>query len=114
MLKIFYLVLIGVFISSCSMYQNHSHLTENKFFNSEQVVVVMAFKANIYLQPGKYDKQLIVTRVNKDDLVTAIGFEKGYIKVLANGKTGFISEQYFKHSLFFDAWKEQELLSMKM
>lgn len=114
MLKIFYFVLILIMVSSCSMYQTTSQLHESKYFNKDQVVVVMAFKANIYKNPGQYNQEEIVARVNKDDIVTAIGFEKGFIKVTVNGITGFVSERYFKPSLFFDIWKERELLSMQM
>lgn len=105
---------MGMIASSCSMYQNIKPLAKNNYFNDDQVVVSVAFKANVYQFPGQYDTQTIVAQLNKDDIVIAIGFEKGFIKVLVNGKTGFISEQYFKSSIFFDAWKQQELLSMQM
>jgi len=78
------------------------------------VIITVAFKANVYNMPGSYSNYDIIARLNKDDIVTAIGFEKGYIKVMVNGYEGYISEQYLNQNPFFDYWKERVMLSMKM
>jgi len=114
MLKKIFLIAIGYLMFSCTINQPKVAITENHYFNKNSMAIAVAFKTNVYIMPGSYNNLDIVARLNKDDIVTAVGFEKGFIKVMVSGQVGYISEQYLNQNPFFDYWKEQVLLSMKM
>ena len=106
-MKFFLAGLVVIFLISCSVNQPVVISKNNKFFNEKYVVVPLAYKANVMNAPGFYSEDRITAKLNKDDLVTVIGYEKGYAKVMVNGQTGYISEQYFRDTPYYDFWKQQ-------
>ena len=106
-MKFFLTGVLCIFVVSCSV--NHPIVISknNKFINEKYVIVPLAYKANVMNAPGVYTEDKVIAKLKRDDLVTVFGYEKGYAKVKVNGQTGYISEQYFKETVYYDFWKQQ-------
>ena len=99
-------------IPSCSR-APVQQVEEDPLYNSEGVMVALAFKANVYRYPGSLKKTDVVASLKRDDVVLVNGFAKGYIKVEVNGQAGYIAEQYLQENPFFTHWKNQWIYSRK-
>lgn len=93
-------------LSSCAFQPSSTTQAPLKFVNESFCTVQLAFKARLLEKPDYRIPENTVCKMEKDELLQVVGFEKGMAKVRNEaGFTGYISDRYFKTNLFYDAWK---------
>ncbi len=84
------------------------------FVNDNFCTVEIAYKARVLKSPKYNLSDNTLSTVNRGDMIKAVGFEKGYAIVQTPEGIGYISEQYFHTTIFYDIWKNNYYRSMKV
>ncbi|MGK7396741.1 MAG: hypothetical protein ACNS62_19345 [Candidatus Cyclobacteriaceae bacterium M3_2C_046] len=61
--------------------------------------------------PSYFSKDNTLAKLDRNEMVYVVGYERGFAKVKYNGLEGFISDQYFKDNIFYATWKEQYFMT---
>lgn len=109
------LIILLFLACSCTAIQQKVGMNPlpDKFVNDNFCTVEIAYKARILKSPKYNLPDNTLSTVKKGDMIQTVGFEKGYAIVQTSEGTGYISEQYFHTTIFYDIWKNNYYRSLK-